>query len=443
MTTISPWLLAAELADPRLEPHPWDHLARPDQQPPAGDWLIWLLITGRRWGKTRSAAEWFRRRTLDQVGSYAICAPTYADVRDVCVEGGTPGTPSGLLSICHPGEVANYNRSLGEIRMTNGSKIKMLSADEPDRARGWGFHAAWCDELSSWRYPATWYETLLPAVSMSDRHRFVVTTTPKPNLLTKALIAQAAENPEEVRIVRGRTTDNAANLGAGVFEQLRRQMTERQARQELYGELLDDIEGALWTLAMIDEHRVAPGALDGYVGGIRRVVIGVDPAGSANPESDHTGIVVAGVGADGRGYILADRSCQESPNGWGQAVVAAYREFSADRIIAERNYGGDMVEHVIRTVAPNVPVTTVSAQKNKHLRAEPIAALYEQGRVSHAGVFEALEDELCTWVPGKSSGSPDRVDAMVYALTALFPATREVSVARTDDRRLTTGYRAR
>lgn len=440
MTSV--WLLAAEKADPPKVEDPWDHLARPEQKPPPGDWLVWLLITGRRWGKTRSAAEWLRRRALDEVGSYAICAPTYADVRDVCVEGGTPGTPSGFLSICQPGEVANYNRSLGELRMTNGSKIKMLSADEPDRARGWGFHAAWCDELSSWRYPATWYETLLPAVSMADRHRFVVTTTPKPNLLTRALIAQAHDNPDEVRIVRGRTTDNAANLGAGVFEQLRRQMTERQARQELYGELLDDVEGALWTLAGIDEHRLAdPKALIGFGGGLTRIIVGVDPAGTAHAGSDETGIVVVGKGSDGRGYVLADVSCVESPDGWGRKAVWAYHEHQADRIVAEVNNGWDMVRHVLHTVDANVPVTEVRAKKSKYLRAEPIAALYEQGRVSHVGVFEDLESQMCEWAPD-SGDSPDRIDALVYALTELFPPTQAVTATAYTDQRHT-GRRAR
>ena len=184
---------------------------------------------GQAWGKTLSAAEWLRDRALAEVGTYAICAPTYGDVRDVCVEGGMRepiNRRSGLVSVCNDGEIENYNRSMGEIRMANGSKIKMLSADEPDRARGWGFNAAWCDDLSSWRYPATWYETLLPAVTLSDTHRFVVTTTPKPNKLTTALVKRAATDPG-VMLTRGFTRDNEANLGKGAVTELRAQMTER------------------------------------------------------------------------------------------------------------------------------------------------------------------------------------------------------------------------
>jgi predicted phage terminase large subunit-like protein len=437
MTAIPSFLdVALGLLYPEPRHDPWDDLAREEQRPPQGDWLVWLLVTGRRWGKTRTAAEWLRKRALDTPGTYAICAPTYADARDVCVEGGSPGKPSGFLSVCQEGEVELYNRSLGEIRMVNGSKVKLLSADEPDRARGWGFHAAWCDEMSSWRYPETWYLTLLPAVTMDDRHRFVITTTPKTNQLTRDLLKQAESDPA-VHLTRGRTIDNAANLGAGVVEELERQMTQRRIRQELYGELLEDVEGALWTLEMIDRYRLGSKLEHGIAQGLAKVVVGVDPAATSTDEADETGIVVAGKGNDGRGYVLDDRSCRASPNDWGRRAIQAYRDHEADLIVAEANNGGEMVAHVLKTVDARVPVRMVHASRGKRVRAEPVAALYEQGKVSHIGGFSELEDQLTSWVPD-SGESPDRMDALVWAMAELFPFhdRGDVSRKRYRDRRL-------
>ena len=322
--------------------------------------------------------------------------------------------------MCREGEVQRYNRSLGEIVMANGSKIKMLSADEPDRARGRGFHAVWCDEMSSWRYPATWYETLLPAVTMADRHRFVVTTTPKRNELTRALLARAEAEPDKVRLVRGRTLDNRANLGAGVVEELERQMTAHQVRQELYGELVDDVEGALWTLDLVERSRVRA------VPDLDRVVVGVDPAATSGPNADQTGIVVVGRRGDDA-YVLDDRTLRAGPDGWARAAILAYEDHEADVIVAEVNQGGEMVTQVLRTIDSGVRIRTVHASRGKQVRAEPVVARYEQGHVHHVGVLADLEDQLCSWVPGQGA-SPDRLDALVWACTELFPAKRKMKL---------------
>lgn len=394
------------------ELHDWTRWARTKQLAPEGDWLIWLLVTGRRWGKTRAAAEWLRTRSLDTVGSYGICAPTYGDVRDVCVEQGTPARPSGFLSVCRPGEIDNYNRSLGEIRMTNGSKIKMLSADEPDRARGWGFVSVWCDELSSWRRPATWHETLLPATTMADRHRFVVTTTPKPNRLTIDLITRAQHDPAVV-LIRGHTRENAANLGQGAVDELERTMTGRLARQELEGELLLDVPGALWTLDTLDRHRVSE------FPDLERLVVAIDPAVTDTDESDESGIVAVGRTGD-TAYVIEDVSGRYSPHDAMTRVAALWRDLSADQVIVEGNNGGDYLPALLRTIDPSIPSLKVSATRGKETRAQPVAALYEHGRVRHVGMFPELEEQLTGWAPG-AGRSPDRLDALVWAVTALFP----------------------
>lgn len=392
----------------------WKLHARPEQLPPDGDWIIWLLVTGRRWGKTRSAAEWLRKRALGEVGSYAICAPTYGDVRDVCVEGGQSepmNRRSGFISVCAPGEIENYNRSIGEIRMSNGSKIKMLSADEPDRARGWGFNAAWCDEFSSWRYPSTWYETLLPAVTMSDTHRFIITTTPKPNELTKALMARVGED-DSIVCTRGRTLDNQGNLGAGAVAELRRQMTERQARQELEGELLLDVPGALATLDQLDAGRVKEHPE------LVRVVVGVDPAVTNTAESDETGIQVMGKGIDGHIYHLADRSCRTSVDDWTRRVVKAAVEFNAGKIKYEKNQGHDAIGLLIQRAMDDMGVTgikveDVNASKSKFDRALGLQQSIERGVYHLVGSFPELEEQYTTWTVIHGS-SPDRLDGAVH-----------------------------
>ena len=338
----------------------------------------------------------------------AVVAPTYADARDTCIEG-----DSGLRRVLPSSCIEAWNRSLGEMILTNGTRYKLFSADEPERLRGPQHHRAWADELGAWRYPETW-DQLLFGLRLGDDPRVVVTTTPKPTPLIRSLI----KNGRSV-LTRGSTFDNAENLAPAALAQLREKYEgTRLGRQELEAELLDDVPGALWTRAMVDGSRVRK------MPELRRVVVAVDPSGTKGGEDagDDIGIVVAGLGIDGKGYVLSDKSCNLSPDGWGKRAVSAYHEFKADRIVAERNFGGAMVEHVIRTVDRTASYKEVTASRGKVARAEPVAALYEQGRVHHVGAFAALEDQMCALTSDGyvGEGSPDRVDALVWALTELM-----------------------
>lgn len=387
----------------------WINQARPEQLPPDGDWSTWLILAGRGWGKTRTGAEDVAWYGSSHPGSrIAIVAPTYADARDTCIEG-----DSGLRGILPPSAIEAWNRSLGELILINGTRYKLFAAEEPERLRGPQHHRAWADELGAWRYPETW-DQLLFGLRLGDDPRVVVTTTPKPTPLIRALIA----SPRTVK-TRGSTFDNAANLAPAALAQLReRYEGTRLGRQELEAEILDDVPGALWTRAMIDAAAVRE-APD-----MQRIIVAVDPSGTRGESDggDSIGIVVAGKGVDGHAYVLADRSCKLSPDGWGRRAVEAYSEFGADRIVAERNFGGAMVEHVIRTVDRSVSYKEVTASRGKIVRAEPVAALYEQGRVKHVGAFPALEDQMVAMTGDGyvGDGSPDRADAMVWALTELM-----------------------
>lgn len=378
---------------------------RINQRTPPGDWYAWLILAGRGWGKTRTGAEDQAHFALSQPGSrLAVVAPTYADARDTCVEG-----ESGLLSVIPPPCVRDWNRSLGELVLANGSRFKLFSADEPERLRGPQHHRAWCDELAAWKHPEA-FDQLLFGLRLGERPRVVVTTTPKPVRLIRELLQR-----RDVHVTRGSTFENAANLAPAALAQLReRYEGTRLGRQELYAEVLDDVPGALWTRTPLDALRVqqAPDLL--------RVVVGIDPAVTSGESADETGIVVAGRGVDGHAYVLADLSCRLSPNGWAKRAVTAYHERQADRIVAEVNNGGEMVELTIRTVDPTVSYKAVHASRGKRTRAEPVAALYEQGKVHHVGGLPDLEDQMCTYVPDAYDGSPDRVDALVWALTELM-----------------------
>jgi phage terminase large subunit-like protein len=387
---------------------PWHHLARPQQLSPPGDWSTWVALAGRGWGKTRAGSEWVLENALTYPSTdWAVIAPTFGSARDVTCEG-----PSGLLRVARPGEITHYVRSLGELRLSSGSRIYLRSADEPDRLRGLNLAGAWCDELALFRYPSIWYEALVPAVR-HDPARIMVTTTPRATPLLKDLVGRSDGS---VVLTRGSTFDNAQNLSAIALAELRaRYEGTRIGRAELGGELLEDVEGALWDLALFDEHRI------GEAPDLDRVVVAVDPSVSATGASDETGIIVCGVsgrGPDSQFYVLADESLRGSPHRWASRVAVVYEKWGADRVVPERNQGGQMVEDTLRNVAPNLPVRSVYASRGKALRAEPIVALYEQGRVHHVGVFPELEEQACTWVPGVGR-SPDRLDALVYALTDL------------------------
>jgi predicted phage terminase large subunit-like protein len=395
----------ALLAD-RLEAsgeRPWHRIRRPSQAPPAGDWRTWLILAGRGWGKTRTGAEWVLDRVEGGARRIALVARTAADIRDVMIEG-----ESGILACASESQRPTYEPSKRRLTWPNGAIATAYSADQPSLLRGPQHDSAWADELAAWEHADETWAMLMFGLRLGADPRVCVTTTPRPTQEIRDLVGQAT-----TALTRGSTMENADNLAPGFLEEIvRRYEGTRLGRQELYAEILDDTPGALWTRAMLEAAYVdaAPELV--------RVVVAIDPAATAHEESDETGIVVAGRGVDGHAYVLADRSCRMSPDGWARRAVAAFDEHQADRIVAEVNNGGDMVEAVVRTVRPGVPYRKVHATRGKRLRAEPVAALYEQGRVHHVGRLPELEDQLTSWTP-EDAGSPDRLDALVWAITEL------------------------
>lgn len=380
----------------------WAFWARAEQLPPGGDWWAWLILAGRGFGKTRSICEWAQERAMAQRSRGAMVAATAADVRDVLVLG-----ESGLLTIAPPWARPVYEPSKRRVVWPNGSQALLFSADVPGRLRGPQFHWAVADEIAAWRYVDAW-DMLQFGVRLGDDPRIAVATTPRPIAIVRELLKD-----EHVAVTRGNTYANRANLAARFLERIKAQYEgTRLGRQEIEGEVLEDTPGALWTQGQIEALRVREAPE------MRRVVVGVDPA--ATSYGDEAGIIVAGVGADGHGYVLADASLQASPHGWGSAAVKAYHTHQADRIVAEVNNGGEMVELTIRTVDPVVSYRAVHASRGKRTRAEPVAALYEQKRVHHVGGLAKLEDEMCTWSTLDDAPSPNRMDALVWALTELM-----------------------
>lgn len=395
----------------------WARDRRPSQVPPPGSWRTWLLMAGRGFGKTRTGAEWVREEVMTgRMRRVALVAPTAADVRDVMVEG-----ESGLLAVCDRYAFRPlYEPSKRRLTFPNGARATTFSADEPDRLRGPQHDGAWSDELAAWRRPEAW-DNLQFGLRLGENPRQVATTTPKPVKHVRAIAA----DPQTV-VTRGHTDENLANLAPAYRQIIEKYRGTRLGRQELAGELLDDVVGALWSQDMIERSRLPADAVQrGMVPHFTRVVVGIDPqTGYAGDEGDgggsETGIVVAGKDALGTGYVLADISANYTPNEWATKAVEAYRVFRADRHVAEANQGGKMVEHTIRTVDPTAPVTLVHASRGKIARAEPVAALYEQGRMHHVGIFPALEDQMTSYVPDTVAKSPDRMDAMVWAVTDLL-----------------------
>ena len=397
--------IKAEIAKRELGHSRYRSSARPQQLPPEGNWRIWLILSGRGWGKTFTGAGWLIEKALSEPGiECAVVAPTFTDVRRTCVEG-----PSGIIKSLPAGALEQYNRSNGQITLTNGSKIHMVSADEPDRARGLNLSYAWLDEFAAWRYEETWTAGLAPALRIGNPQT-IITTTPRPTKLIREFMDR---QDGSVVVTRGSTFDNEANLSPAALAELKaRYEGTRLGRQELYGEVLLDVPGAIFSHTDIESARIdkAPELV--------RIVVAIDPAVTSGEHSDETGIVIVGKGADGRGYVLDDRSCRDTPSGWAHRAVQAFHDYNADRIVAEKNQGGDMVEATIRSVMPTAPYKGITAKVGKRLRAEPIAALYEQGRISHVGTFDILEDQMTGWLPD-SGTSPDRLDALVHALTEL------------------------
>lgn len=397
----------------RLKAEDWHRKARPSQRAPAGEWRIWYVSGGRGSGKTRTGAETFAQWILvNPPGEWAIVAPTYADARDTCVE----GPESGLLAVLGSG-VGAWNRSLGELRVANGSRIHIDGADDGAlRIQGKNLRGAWCDEVGLWRqWERAWNESLAFAVR-KDPALIIATGTPK----GRQGIPQLLIEDDEVPVTRLLMRDNRDNLSASMVDALERAYAgTRLGRQELEGEMLDDVEGALWSWKMIEDGRVAEAPE------LRRVVVAIDPAVSATERSDETGIIVAGIDDAGEGYVLRDRSGIYSPNGWASQAISAFEAHRADRIVAERNNGGDMIEHTIHTIDPKVPYKSVWASKGKRTQAEPVAALYEQGRIHHVGAFPELESQLVNWTP-EERDSPDRLDALVWAFTELMLGRRAI-----------------
>jgi len=391
----------------------WRFWARPHQLPPHRDWRVWLLLAGRGFGKTRTGAELIRARAVGlEARRLALIAPTAGDARDVMVEG-----ESGILAISPPWERPRYEPSKRRLTWPNGAVATLFSADEPERLRGPQHDGAWCDELASWRYPEAW-DMLMFGLRLGTDPRVVVTTTPRPTRLLRELIADPT-----VAVTRGSTYENRANLASAFLGQIvRKYEGTRLGRQELEAEILEDVPGALWNRGVIEAARAYT------VPTLLRVVVAIDPAVSSNNGSDETGIIVAGKDEAGRGWLLADASGRYQPTEWAKAAISAYHAHNADRIVAEVNNGGDMVEATLRMIEPNAPFAAVHASRGKVTRAEPVAALYEQGRVHHLGTFPQLEDQMCAFTRGlignveaRSTGnSPDRVDALVWALTDLL-----------------------
>jgi len=394
----------------------WGFWSRPNQRPPEGDWNTWLVMAGRGFGKTRLGSEWIRKIAEDNPGCrIALLAETAADARDVMILG-----DSGLIA-CDPNLTPDsWSPTNRRLSWPNGSTAWCYNATEPDQLRGPQHHFAWVDELAKFRYIQESWDQLQFGLRLGLHPKVLVTTTPQPKKLIKQLVAD-----KDTVVTRGSTLDNKANLAKNTVKALYdRYGQTRLGRQELDGEILGDIPGALWNATMIEESRIREDELPE----LERIIVAVDPAASSNEGSDEHGICVVGLARneDGyaQGYVLEDASCRGRPEEWAKVAVRMYRKWQADRIVAEKNQGGEMVETVIKTADRSVPVKLVHASRGKVVRAEPMSALYEQGRIHHVGRFDKLEDQMCSFssdvVRSASEGSPDRVDALVWGLTELF-----------------------
>lgn len=411
--------ILASLTDAQTDALVWDwqFWARQSQKEPPGDWLTWLILAGRGFGKSRAGAEtiraWVCGSTPLAGGRYkriALIAETAADARDVMVEG-----VSGLLAVHPPAFRPLYEPSKRRVTWKNGAVATLFNATEPDQLRGPNFDSAWCDELAKWQYARETWDMLQFGLRLGDRPRQIVTTTPRPVPVVKELLAAST-----TVVTRGATMENRGNLAASFLKQITaRYAGTRLGRQELDAEVLDDNPSALWTRAMIEDATIKKAEMPR----LARIAVAIDPSGTkGNDEGDDIGIVAAGKGNDGKMYVLADKTCQKGPAGWGKEAVDLYKDLAADVIVGERNFGGAMVEHVIRTVDDTVPFKEVTASRGKWVRAEPVSSLYERGMVKHVGSFPELEDEMCSFGPdGLADGkSPNRMDALVWAATELM-----------------------
>ncbi len=394
--------------------------ARPKQYPPDLAWFVWLLRTGRKWGKTRTAAEYI----IDQArfGNkrwIALVSDTASDCREIMIEG-----ESGILTISPPWFRPNYEPSKRRLTWPNGARASTYSAEDPEQLRGPGHDLAWCDELAKWKRQREAWDMLMFGLTLGDDPHCVVTTTPRPTKLVKELSKR-----DDVALIRGHSEENLENLAPQVVDTIIKPYEgTRLGQQELAGDILEDTEGALWLQSEIDEMRLdkAPE--------LSRAVTAIDPSGSDREEASEQGIVTAGVGmcdCDGtpavHGFLLADDSGHYTPEGWALRAIGAADKWECDRIVAEVNYGGAMVESTLRAVDENVSYRSLTASRGKRVRAEPIAALSEQKKIHHVGpasAFALLESQLTNWTPDEKS--PDRLDAYVWAFTDLFKSKQQI-----------------
>ena len=409
--------------DPDTLQWDWTFWGRPEQQaPPGDDWNLWLLLAGRGFGKTRTAAEWVREQakyTNTGQRRFALVARTAADVRDVIVEG-----ESGIINVSPPSERPHYEPSKRRLTWPNGNTATLFTADEPDSLRGPQFTHAWGDEVAAWRQTPdaagmTAFDNLRVGTRLGQKPKILVTTTPKRVPLLYALIAESTKNPGKVIVTKGSTMDNRGNLSSAYMEAIMGVYEgTRLAQQELYGEMLSDVEGALWVPELIDRGRESQLPM-----GTPLRVIGVDPSVAENPR-DECGIVVCASTGERdlykrNAWVLEDASIHGSPDVWANKVVQMARKWGAP-VVAEVNQGGALVRNAINTIDPSVKVLEVHSKYGKALRAEPITLAYEQNRVHHVNYMAELESQMISWIPGETSKSPDRVDALVHALTALL-----------------------
>lgn len=415
--------IVADLSEPQRRElaSRWSAWALPGQLAPPGDWLVWMIRAGRGFGKTRAGAEWVSALARTRPDArIALVGAIADDVRRVMIEG-----ESGLLSVARDDERPVWKRSSGEVTFDSGAIAQVFSAETPDKLRGPQHHAAWCDELAKWRRGAETWDNLMLGMRLGERPRVMVTTTPQPSALMRRIMAL----PGLVE-TRGRTRDNPHLPMSFVAAMEAQYGATRIGRQELDGELIEDLAGALWSRAALDACRLAEAPE------LVRVVIGVDPpAGSATGRGDACGIVAVGLGRDDLGYVIEDASVQAtSPEGWARAVAACAARHDADRVVAEKNNGADMVRSVLNAADTRLPIQLVHATRGKVARAEPVAMLYEARRVKHIGAFRALEDEMCGLVMGRAyrgpGRSPDRADALIWALHELMLTRRGKAQAR-------------
>ena len=385
----------------------WGLWARADQLPPPGAWITWLMLGGRGAGKTRAGAEWIRAQVehAEQGARHiALIGETYAAARAIMVEG-----PSGLMAISPPQMQPRFLPSRKLLIWPNGAQAHLFSAERPDALRGPQFDAAWSDELAKWRHGEETWDMLQFGLRLGAQPRQVATTTPRPNALIKRLLAD-----KNCVVTKASTHDNRANLAPGFVDQIvSRYVGTKLGRQELDGDLIEDDAQALWRPDMLDAYRRAS------VPRLSQIIVALDPPAGVGPRADACGIIVLGGAPDGRAYILEDATVQGlPPDEWARHVRDIYRAHRATALIAEINQGGELVREIIQRDAPDIAFEPVRAIAGKLLRAEPVAALYARGRVSHVGQFAELEKEMCSY--DGSGRSPDRMDALVWGVSWLL-----------------------